>query len=172
MEPMSALAISTAVLQFVDFGAKILSNATAIYKSRDGFPDNYIEVAQISRDLLDLSRDLVDLGGDVDATSRSFPGQAGGSKVSERIFRDLCNECQGISQELESNLKRIQINGTNRLARAKDSILSALKNVSTGKRIDELLTRLGGIRQEMMMAMMVFIWYVPFVSRPSASKTH
>ncbi|KAK1761219.1 hypothetical protein QBC47DRAFT_369400 [Echria macrotheca] len=151
MEPMSALAISTAVLQFVDFGAKILSNATAIYKSRDGLPDNYIEIAQISRDLADLSRD-------VDATSRSLPGQVGGSNVSERIFRDLCNECQGISQELELNLSRIQINGTKRLARAKDSILSALKNASTGKRIDELLTRLGGIRQEMMMAMIVFIW--------------
>ena len=152
MDPMSVLAVTAAALQFLDFGAKILTNAIEIHKSAQGRPSTYLEVSEITSELAKMAAE-------VDTRSTKITCTSDASET-EQIFLRSCIECKAIGAELHSLLSSLQREGTTRLERAKLSISAALKSISTGRRVDQLTERLGGIRQQLMMAMMVFTWCV------------
>ncbi len=59
MEPLSALTIASAVVQFVSFGAKVFSKSVGLYKSAEGSLLINVEVSSIVEDLSQISADLV-----------------------------------------------------------------------------------------------------------------
>ena len=58
MEPLSALAIASAVVQFVDFGAKVFSKSVDFYNSTEGSLPTNVELSSIVEDLSLISAGL------------------------------------------------------------------------------------------------------------------
>ena len=48
MEPLSALAVACAVIQFVDFGSKLIGTGLEVYKSPNGAPEEAIEIETLA----------------------------------------------------------------------------------------------------------------------------
>jgi hypothetical protein len=150
MEPLSVLAVAAAVVQFVDYGTRLFTDAREIYKSSPNQTKNRVELTAVSQDLARLSNE-------VDARSKSL--NLGDVGDSEEVFLRLCRECKGISDELQESLAKLQARGTTKFERAANSFFVALKSVWSAKRVEELAERLKEMRQQMMMAVLVFLWY-------------
>lgn len=61
MEPLSALSVATAVVQFVDFSANLLSTSKEIFKSPRGMTKKNANTEEIYASLKDLSDRLITL---------------------------------------------------------------------------------------------------------------
>lgn len=50
-DPLSALGVASAIVQMVDFGAKLFSKSAKLYKSADGSLPTNVELSSIVEDL-------------------------------------------------------------------------------------------------------------------------
>jgi hypothetical protein len=58
MEPLSALAVACAVVQFVDFGSRLFGTGIEVYKSKDGVPEEVVEIETLAAHAEQLSKKL------------------------------------------------------------------------------------------------------------------
>lgn len=151
MDPLSVLAVSAAVVQFVDFGGRLLSNASEIYQSQWGHTKSHVEIKALSENLAQMSDDI---------EKRSQKIKANELTESEEVFFSLCRECKGISSDLQACLLNLQARGTTRIERAGNSLVVSLKGIWSAKRVEDLVERLKEIRQQVMFSVLVFLWYV------------
>lgn len=155
MDPLSALGAAAAVTQFVDYTITILRDTRDIIKSVDGQTAKNIELSSISMDLTRLAED-------VDVKSKGLATI--GADHSEQIFLRLCGECREIAQQLLASCARLQSTGVTRLEIAANSFVAAVKGVWNSGKIEDLHERLDQVRQQMMMAVLTFLWYATCAS--------
>ena len=144
MDPLSAISIAAAVVQFVDYGSRLLQDTVEIYRSSTGKSRDKLEISSISRDLAALSDEvesrLTVLGG------------------SEEIFVRLCGTCRDIGKELQGCVDDVNIHVVSNPKRAVRSFLSALQERQSEERIKALRSRLDQVQQRMTIAVLVFLW--------------
>lgn len=151
MDPLSALGAAAAVTQFVDYTITILRDTREIIKSVDGQTAKHIELSSISMDLTRLAED-------VDVKSKGLVTID--ADHSEPIFLRLCGECREIAKQLLTSCARLQSTGVTRLEIAANGFVAAVKGVWNSGKIGDLHERLDQVRQQMMMAVLTFLWYV------------
>lgn len=150
MDPLSALGAAAAVTQFVDYTITILRDTREIIKSVDGQTAKHIEISCISMDLERLAED-------VDVKSKGLATID--ADQSEQIFLRLCGECREIAKKLLTSCAQLQSTGVTRLEIAASSFVAAVKGVWNSGKIEDLQERLDQVRQQMMMAVLAFLWY-------------
>ncbi|KAK7698058.1 hypothetical protein SLS64_012936 [Diaporthe eres] len=155
MDPLSALGAAAAVTQFVDYAVTILRDTREIIKSVDGQTAKHIELSSISMDLTRLAED-------VDVKSKGLVTID--TDHSEQIFLRLCGECREIAKQLLTSCARLQSTGVTRLEVAANGFVAAVKGVWNSGKIEDLHERLDQVRQQMMMAVLTFLWYVTCAS--------
>jgi hypothetical protein len=144
MDPLSALSIAAAVVQFADFGVRLVKNAVELYQAPAGQKRDHLDLAIVSQDLLQLT-DSID------------------SKIKEKhhvageVFVRLAGECASINNELQAILEKLRARGTTRLALAVDSWVVALKQVGYTGDLDVLARRMGEVRQQMNVALLYLL---------------
>jgi UDP-glucose 4-epimerase len=99
MEPLSALAVACAVIQFVDFGSKVVGTGLEVYKSADGAPEDVIEVEALASHAEQLSKKL--------ASSRQIQILNTGAR-DEANLRELANRSEKLANEIVTILARIR----------------------------------------------------------------
>ena len=99
MEPLSAFAIASAVIPFVEFGAKVLSKSVGLYKSAEGSLPINLELSSIVEDLSQISADLVSKAGLGEA-------QLTGDELA---LNRLASQCNVLAKELISDLQRLVV---------------------------------------------------------------
>lgn len=149
MEPLSALGAAAAVTQFVDYTITILKDTREIIKSSRGQTAKHIELSSIAQDLTRLAED-------VDDKSKSLV--TSDADHSEQVFLRLCGECKKIADELLASCTRLQSTGVTRLEITASSFVAAVKGVWKSGKIEDLHGRLDQLRQQMMMAVLTFLW--------------
>jgi hypothetical protein len=95
MDPVSALGVAAAVVQFADFGYRFITNAIELYKSPSGEKAEYIELSNVSQDLSRLA----------DAIGAKLGKNKG---PAEEIFCRLHDECLSTNEELQSKLAKVR----------------------------------------------------------------
>jgi len=143
MDPISALSIAAAVVKFVHFGIRLLSDTA----------DNYRSSLGESRDRLDLeaiTQELAALSQEVQSKSRLAANSA------EEVFLRLCATCADIGKELQECIAIV--NAQSKPGRVFRSFLLALQMGRPEDKIKALRTRLGQVEQQMMVAALVFLW--------------
>jgi hypothetical protein len=145
MDPLSALSVAAAVVQFVDFGARLLSNTAENYHSSS------VEIRS-REDVEEISRDLATLNEEVQSKSHLAVGS------SEKIFVRLCQRCADVAKELAECVE--VVSSQSRSGRAFQSFFLALREGRSVDKIKSLRIRLEQIQQQMVTAAMVFMWYV------------
>ncbi|KUJ09002.1 uncharacterized protein LY89DRAFT_741301 [Mollisia scopiformis] len=154
LDPVSAIGVAAAVIQFVEFGGHLLSDAYEIYTSPSGQKAEHVTNATLTKDMGQLARQ-------VDQKSRSL-SQHGQQSDSEAQLLKLCGECKNISNDLLAALGILRLRGTSSFSFNRSEISRsfkvALRGMWSEKKIDKMGKELIRIKQQMMMAILVCVW--------------
>ncbi|KAF5679405.1 ent-kaurene oxidase [Fusarium heterosporum] len=170
MDPLSALGIAAAVVQFVDFGQRLLSETWQVYRSASGKDLELYELSLISKDLEQISQSIRN------AIDGQKSGALDGSHDADSLLLHVCGECDAIAGEINKVLPQIDEsfqaqlkNGQKVLSplsplKAKsisigDAFRRALKTIWKGTELDDLKSRFVNVRQQVMMAVTMSMWY-------------
>ncbi|KAK0712238.1 hypothetical protein B0T21DRAFT_376227 [Apiosordaria backusii] len=108
MEPLSALSVAAAVVQFVDWGSRVLSESRHRYKSASGETLEELEVSQLCADLSSLSQKIGE------TTTALLKNQHPDNQHLEIVpeitphettLIQVCQECQNIAVEISSAIR-------------------------------------------------------------------
>jgi hypothetical protein len=148
MEPFSALAIVTGVVQFIDFSAKLIAGTYTIYrsKSRESTPDSHVMV--VTTMLQTMNEEL----------RRDFVQQAKGqSSQTELDIAKLCADCSAIAEELIAVLHKLPKPGKHDVW---TSFLLTFRSIWSQDKINSLKQKLDEFRQQITMHLLVLLRYV------------
>jgi hypothetical protein len=143
MDPLTALSAAAAVVQFADFGFRLVKSAHELYTSPAGQKTEYIQLSIVSHDLSHLADAVKAKLGD----NNWAPGE---------ILR-LCRECASTNEELQDMLGKLKARGDTKLSLAADSWRATLRQVATASDIEKLANRLSEIRQQMNLALLYLL---------------
>lgn len=147
MDPFSALAVATSVVQFVDFGSKLISRAIEIHTSPDDLPAELVDMAKLNEKMSTVTKEL-------ESSMRAIPKKP--LKPHEQDLLDMCQQCQAISSQLGSVLKKVQKStqpGT------WDSLRAAFQSIMGQQKIQSLQSRLDAFRQQLMLNILIALRY-------------
>ena len=117
MEPLSALGLAANIVQFVDFGSKLLSGACQLRDSPKGQPEEHAELEAITKNLLKTSSEF--------KTSIS-EREDGFLSSNEKELQSLCEDCNSLAEQLLGALSKLKMKGNNSKLK---SFEQALKNI-------------------------------------------
>jgi hypothetical protein len=141
MEPFSALAIATSVVQFVDFSSKIVSGSRELYKSSTGLTNDNTDLNKITTTLHEMS------------SSITHPIDTGPSSQHMEQLKELCQGINHIAQELIATLEDIKLNNKTPWT----SCLHALRSVWNEHKINKIQERLNDFRQQLTLVLVVVL---------------
>ena len=141
-ESILAFGIAANVIQFIDFGCKILSTGYQLHKSGDLKENDYL--ADISCDLSKVSNDL-----DHVLLRSAFTAA---SSQNELDLQNLAARSKEVCIELSETLDKLKLKGPPRVLK---TFRVALMNVWSESKIDKLQKRLDGFRQELVVRILV-----------------
>jgi len=170
MEPLSALGLAAAVVQFLDFGSRMFRDLREIYGSAERTTVKHIELSALADELSELAGSVernTAASNEPRDSGKGLPSTDDDHEKSQEIFFRLCHECQEINQEIQELLGELQAQGTTRIRLAADSLLVALKGIWSASKLKGLQDRLRETRQQIMMAVLVVLWYVAGTRRLS-----
>ncbi|KAL7916601.1 hypothetical protein GGI35DRAFT_46747 [Trichoderma velutinum] len=149
MDPVSAIGIAAAVVQFADFGFRFIKSALELSKSPSSQPPRWVNLSEVAKDLLRLLNA-------VKAKSDENKGPA------VEIFENLKARCASINKELQEMLGILTVHedvvqGSTKIELTLDRLRVAYHQVRFAGEIEQLANRLVDIRQEMNVAMLYML---------------
>ncbi len=137
MDPLTALSVAGTVVQFVDFGTKILRGTYAIYRSAAG-------ALPVNEELEIVTRDLALLAAKLRRPLRADDGRAARVHSTQQVaLQSLCDECVRVAEKLVARLERLKVQERHQAWR---SFHHAIKAAWAQKEVDELTTTLAKYR--------------------------
>lgn len=98
LSPLDALSLAGTIIQFVDFGSKVLLQSRQLYESQTGALSVNQELVLVTSDLFALSQKLPN------------PEKNGCLTEEEKALRKLTVACAEISIELSTKLNGLKVN--------------------------------------------------------------
>ncbi|KAG0648144.1 hypothetical protein D0Z07_6009 [Hyphodiscus hymeniophilus] len=146
MDPLTALSLAGTVIQFVDFGTKLLGTAGELYKSTTGSLGVHTEIELTASDLRAV---IVKLRGSVPVSASQSIDDPW------RIFAQICDEAASVADELVERLTQLRVkHGKHRVWH---TIQSVVKTLWSPKEIAALQKRLSGFREALVTRVVVSI---------------
>jgi hypothetical protein len=139
MDPISALSVAAAVVQFVDFAGTLLSSTRTIHKA-------FSKEAESVSDLRTITNTLQRLNSDIEQSV------VGSASSHDKDLLNLCHDCNRTANSLVNALTKLNAQGNSSLW---SSFKVALKTVWTQDELDELQKRLDSFRQQISMHILV-----------------
>ncbi|MCJ1344280.1 hypothetical protein MMC31_002483 [Peltigera leucophlebia] len=143
MEPLSAVSLVGTVVQFLDFGIKLVAKTKEIYNSSEGAEIRTIELDAIAQNLVSLNRRV---------SIRSHKLCASGISEDERALEAITTQCNKIGEELIDALQKTKVQGAHKRYK---SVRQALKSVLGPDKIQDLYDRLKQYREQIVVALLV-----------------
>ena len=134
METLTAVSLAGSVVQFLDFGSKLLSKGRKIYNSADGALQENLELEAIALDLKEINQRLKDPV----LSSRS-------SAPSDSFLTKIVGGCDDITTELLEALAGLKVNGAHKRWK---STRQAFKCVLQKGKVEDILRRLDTSRNQ------------------------
>jgi hypothetical protein len=151
MDPLTALSVAGTVVQFVDFGSKLLGNTRHLYKSARGSLEATEELKLVTGDLQSV---VIKLGTD----PLMVVGDASQPMTEDRqrekdAFLEICKMATGIAAELLERLRGLTIEEGG--SRAFNSFRAALKAAWSKDEVSSLRERLSTLKDSLQSRLMV-----------------
>jgi hypothetical protein len=147
MEPFTALGLAGNVIQFVDFGMRLLSETHEIYQSSSGSPTGIIEIESIFQDLSNLGAKL--------KISSISPSKPSGISPEEQALVELAGSCKRLADDLLATIKDLKVNdGPNRKWR---SFRQGLITLWKKDKIDAVQKRLDNFRKQLSLQLLAIL---------------
>jgi hypothetical protein len=155
MDPLTALSVASNIIQFVDFGCKLVSKTRQIYKSKDGTLTDKVLVEDLAIDLTSLSltlRKSLRQNRPFDALDHAE------SLEDNEALEKLCIRCIEIATKLIARLNKLKIEGSSR-HRNWESFKLALRASWSNEAVDSLAAQLNDVRSEIEFRVLVSFRY-------------
>jgi hypothetical protein len=140
MDPLAALSLAGNVIQFVDFGSKLLSRAEELYKSSRGSLAVNDEIELVTADLKDL---ITKLRGSFLAKDEN-EALSQQDQVNKTSFRSVCDEAAKVADELVGRLTKLKLNGKHRKL---GSLQHAVRSLWNEREVASLMKRLLNLKE-------------------------
>ncbi|KAF1985983.1 hypothetical protein K402DRAFT_454666 [Aulographum hederae CBS 113979] len=138
MDPLSALGLAANVVQFVEFGAKIVSRSHTLYKS--GQLVDWRDLQATANELALLFKTL--------KRSTTTISSVPQFKPEEQALYRLAEECADVAHELNEVTEGLKVD-TEKSRRVWRSIRHALQSVYKDEKLEQLNKRLNGFRDQL-----------------------
>lgn len=136
MDPLSAISLAGTVVQFVDFGFKIVKIAEEFQRSASG--------ASVENDRIDsLTIKMQALALDLQPQKIEFSMTA-----DERRLNDLAKECQSLSENLLDLLGTLKIQDSSKKSK-RQALSATFRNMRKKNEKEELRARLERCKQQL-----------------------
>lgn len=142
METLAALGLASNIVQFVHFGASLLSEASDRYHSLTGATVGHAELGDIARNLAELALKL--------QTSSA-------AAHSDIRLLDICKRCSAVADELLSVLEGLRVAGKRRRW---ESFKQAIRSVCNEKKIDDFKSRINDLQNALLLCLVGAMRYV------------
>jgi hypothetical protein len=151
MDPLTALSVAGTIVQFVDFGTKILRSSYSIYKSTSGALPVNDELEILTQDFAVLAIKLRrPLFADQVPMNELLTGQ-------DLALQDLVDNCVRVADKLLTRLNGLKIQGRHQVWR---SLQQAIKSAWTQNEVKELTDTLFDYRTSIQTHIQKSIRYV------------
>lgn len=142
MEALTALSLAGTVVQFVDFGTKLLSDGKGLYKSSTGALKVNEEFELVTADLRALNTKC--------RFGCSWPVERPCGPITEdqHDFEKICDGAAKVAEELIGRLNELKVKGSKH--RKWESFQQALKSAWSKEEISSLLKRLSNFRDALL----------------------
>jgi len=114
MDPLTALSVASSIIQFVDFGSKLLSRSRQLYKSKEGVLTENVDVETITEDITTLVKGL---RGKL-PKNRSVTVLR--TSEDDDALDELCQRCVSIAEELIARLQKLKVKKKKREEKEKE----------------------------------------------------
>lgn len=137
MDPFTGLSLAGNIIQFIDFGGRLLSNARELYKSSVGSLAVHDEIILVTADLDVLVKKL----------RKSMYSGLGSEGDDDRWknLREICDEAAMVAEELLERLETLKLNFDSK-HRGWDTIKLAIRSLWNEKEITNLSDRLATLK--------------------------
>lgn len=157
MDPLSALSLAGNVVQFVDFGYKLVSNSRDFYKSSHGALEAHVQLELITSDL----RAFLDKLKQRPALKLSGPQTRKETKW-EADFDGICNHAGKVAEELVARQEGLRVKGAGH--RRWESLQMAVRSAWRRNEIERLKEELSELRDVLETRLMLSIRSVDLAS--------
>jgi hypothetical protein len=144
MDPLTALSVAGTIIQFVDFGTKLLKSSVQLYKSNQGTLKAHEELKLITGDLHVVISKI--RGSQCVTPGNSVPPIAGDEGI-QGSFVKICDETAEIAAELLKKLNGIRVKDGK--DRAWESVKAAVKAAWSKDEIQSLEKRLRLLKESL-----------------------
>lgn len=141
MDPLTALSLAGNVIQFVEFGTKLLSQGYELYKSTGGKLQAEEELELITSDLSGLINKIQH--GNTQKPP-STPTPTHGGNAQQPVFEKICEEATKIAQAILDKLEKLKIDDTKN--RKFETFKTVWKRLWSQGEIDQLVNRLSRLK--------------------------
>ena len=138
ISPIDALSLTAAVVQFVDFGSKLLVEGYGTYKSIEGASEQNLHIEYVTTDLKSLCEELR-------KTANSDPSN---TNPNLNALMDLATQSLGLAQELLDLLEALKVKSTGPF-RAWEAVRKSIKNTIEAGHIATMQKKLSRIKKEL-----------------------
>ena len=136
LDPFSALSLAATIVQFVDFGSKIVSGAVELYRSTEGSLTNNVELSTIVTDLSAISSGL-------EVQDRELSHRF---SKDERALANLAVHCKSLADKFLDVLDDLSVKGPHKKWK---SVRQALRSVWKENEIRDIQKRLDSFRSQL-----------------------
>jgi hypothetical protein len=150
LDPVSAVGVASAVVQFVDFSSKLISGTIKIYRVKQ---ENRKDDEDYD-DLQDLTESLVNINSRIQDSLSTVQGKS--LSTQDQEIARLCRECNQVANELLTGLKRLKSSSKSQFWA---SFVQALKTVWSESEIESLGKTLDSFRSQISMHTLVSMRY-------------
>jgi hypothetical protein len=160
MDPLSALSLAGTIIQFADFGSKLLSESLQLYKSSRGTLDANEQLELVTADLQSVIAKLRTTSNIAieEGLSESTPGNGqndGNDQNEEDPFEKICEEAMQIAEELLNRLKALKVKEGKH--RAWESLKAAVRCAWSKDEITTVRHRLSIFKETLQLRLMLSI---------------
>jgi hypothetical protein len=145
MEPLSALSIATAVVQFLDFTANVVSGTCEIYKNSSDYAQRNIDIEKITTSLVSLNDDIRNSLSQSDRHQQS---------ARDQQIEELAKRCNELGERVLAALQRLQ---PKRKPTLWTSFRLALRSIWSESEIESLEKTLEKYQRQISMLLLVSI---------------
>lgn len=161
LDPFSAISLACAIVQFVDFGSKIIDTGHEAYRNSNGTTQEYADLEELTTSLYKFQDKFANTGSPNDAATRS---------ADQRSLDELARKCSYVAGDILILLEDLKVKETGSL-RTWDSLRQACRSVRKRERIQELQRSLEKISAQINSRLLYMIRYVKHCSQRHAATT-
>jgi hypothetical protein len=162
MDPFSALAIAAAVVQFADFGSRLVRDVRRVRELSCERPrPRDRRRPPLLAEMTSVAQRLKDHGTVIEDGIIRLEREKGLPRASEQALLQACIASREICDDLVAAVRRIS--PTEQDSTSNHDVFTFLSRAIRGARskhdVDAISIKLAGMKEELVMAMIVCIWY-------------